>query len=116
MPLLSTINLEILILALNQKITLHIIMTYTNTTDNIFIFYKCKNKCSWYFIQKYAYFKIKVKYRVVYYKEEENGRPDYLNIAALTFYLQNSSQVRNRDEKGKSSKKQCKNSTSREKK
>lgn len=80
--------MKILIPAPNQKITLHAIVAQESTIDKMFIFCKFKDKHSWCSTKKYAYFKAKVKYDIVYYRRDGNDRTSYLNIATPTLYLQ----------------------------
>lgn len=115
MHLPSTINLEIPLLAPDHKITLHAVAAWESTMDKVPVVCKCRDKCSWCSVWRYAYFKAGVKCGVACYGEED-GWVNCLNIAASTLHSQKGLQVRDKDEKGESSKRHRKNTTGGEKK
>ena len=111
MPLPSTIDLEIPVPAPDRKITLHAVAARESTTDKVPVFCKCKDKRSWCSTRRCACFKADVKCGVACHGGEENGRPDCPNIAAPTLRSQKGLRVRDRDEEGKSSKRQRRGTT-----
>lgn len=85
--MLSIIDLEILILALNEKIILYTVVTQKNIINKVFVLYKYKDKYNWYLNWNYTYSKAKIKYNIPYYKTDKNSKIDYIIFLAL--HLQN---------------------------
>lgn len=95
----STINLEILTPASDQKISLHIVTVCKSTIDKVPIFYKCKDKCNWCAIWKYICIKAGIKYRVAFYGGGDNDNVECPNLDIPHPHLQKGLQVRDRDDK-----------------
>lgn len=86
----SIINLKISISASNQKISLYNVATCKNIKDKVSIFYKYKNKYSFYATQKFAYIKADIQCEVACYGEGDNYHIIYPNLDILYLYLQKS--------------------------
>lgn len=72
-PFLSIINIKISIFAPDQKISLYTITVCKNTINKISVFCKYKDKHNLCIIQKCAYVKVEIKYRIVCHKRGDNN-------------------------------------------
>lgn len=106
MPLLSTIDLEIYTPMPDQKISLHAVIAYKSTTNKVPVFYKCKDKCNWYTTRRYTCVKTSVNCGITCHGGGDNDNIECPNLEIPHLRSCKSLQVRDRDNEGKSSKRQ----------
>lgn len=105
MLLLSTIDLKILRPAPDQKISLHAITALKSMTNKILFFDKYNNKYSWCTTCKCTCIKTIFKYGVAYHRRGDKDNLKYYNLNITYLRWLRSLQVRDRNNKRKSSKK-----------
>lgn len=88
----------------DRKISLYAIAACESMTDNIYVFCKCKDKYSWCATRRCACVKAGFKYRVAYYKREDNDNIKCHNLEILHLRLQKGLWVEDKDDKKESSK------------